>query len=309
MSEGDAEMSDATRSPGDKILTKIKSLLVVDYEIDGSFHILPLETGELQSLRDAQAQAVIVPHSVGSDVPTMSRYDIKLGKEGAFLDLSCEPSLFYARSGYQELYHCISAAWKSKKYRAALIGNAGTGKSWFQIYALKQLMDDNERKYDVVIRQVGSKFYVIDLSEAKVYLWKTTKEDIEVLSGMLQRTVYFFEPGGDKLSPPLEVLIPSLATLSPFEGRIAEYSKRFMTPLYFWPWAVGEMWAIICDAELALDIDIFFERYKKFGGILRNVLGEDVRAGEKLSARLENIPLAILTSIALNVDREEIGNN
>jgi hypothetical protein len=309
MSEGDEEMPDAARAPGDKISKKIKSLLNVDYEIDGSFQILPVETGELQSLRDAQAQSVIVPHSVGSAVPTVSRYNVKLGKKGAFLDLSCEPSLFYARSGYQELYHCISQAWKSNKYRAALIGNAGTGKSWFQIYALKQLMDDNERKYDVVIRQVGSKFYVIDLSAAEVHLWKTTRENIEVLSKMLQKTLYFFEPGGDKFSPPLEVFIPSLATLSPFEGRIAEYSKRFMTPLYFWPWAVGEMWAIVCDAKLALDFDIFFERYKKFGGILRNVLGEDVRAGEKLIARLENISLDILTSIALDVDREETGNN
>ena len=62
-----------------------------------------------------------------------------------------------------------------------------------------------------------------------------------------------------------------------------QYSKRFMTPLYFWPWAVGEMWAIVCDAKLALDFDIFFKRCTKFGGILRNVLGEDVRAGEMLN--------------------------
>lgn len=302
-------MSDATRSPEDKILTKIKSLLKTDYEVDGSLQILPVETGELQSLRDAQAQSVIVPHSVGSAVPIVSRYNVKLGSEGVFLDLSCEPSLFYARSGYQELYHCISEAWKGRKYRAALIGNAGTGKSWFQIYALKQLMDDNERRYDVVIRQVGAEFYVVDLSAAEVYLWKTTPGNVKVLSEMLRKTLYFFEPGGDKFSPPLEVFLPSLVTVSPFEGRIAEYSKRFMTPLYFWPWAVGEMWAIVCDAKIALDFDIFFERYKQFGGILRNVLGEDVRAGEKLIARLENISLDILTSVALNVDREEKGNN
>jgi hypothetical protein len=101
MSDRDAEMPDAARAPGDKISKKIKSLLNVDYEIEGSFQILPVGTGELQSLRDAQAQAVIVPHSVGSAVPAMSRYNIKLGNKGAFLDLSCEPSLFYARSGYQ----------------------------------------------------------------------------------------------------------------------------------------------------------------------------------------------------------------
>ena len=279
------------------------------YEIEGSFHIEPFGTGELQSLRDSQSQAVIVPHSVGSAVPTISRYNVKLVNKGAFLDLSCKTSLFYVRSGYQELCQCISEAWKSDRYRVALLGNAGTGKSWFQIYALKQLLDDNEREYDVVIRQVGSKFYVIDLSAAEVYLWKTTRDDIEVLSKMLQRTLYFFEPGGDKLSPPLEVFLPSLATLSPFEGRIAEYSKRFMTSLYFWPWAVGEIWAIVCDSKLALDFDTFFERYKKFGGILRNVLGEDDRAEEKLAARLEDISLDSLTSIALNVDREEKGKN
>ena len=53
------------------------------------------------------------------------------------------------------------------------VGNAGTGKSWFQVYALKQLLDDVERKFDIVIRQVKSKVAVFDLAEARAY--KTLK--------------------------------------------------------------------------------------------------------------------------------------
>ena len=121
MLDRDAEMTDAATPPGDKISKKIKSLLKMDYKIKESFEISPVGRWELQSLRDSKAQAVLVPYSVGVAMPAMSRYDVKFYNKGSFLMLPCEPSHFYARSGYQELYECISKAWKTKKFRVTLI--------------------------------------------------------------------------------------------------------------------------------------------------------------------------------------------
>ena len=108
---------------------------------------------------------------------------------------------------------------------------------------------------------------------------------------------------------PLEVVIPSLVCLSPFEDRIKEYRKRFCSSAYFWPWSFGEMWTVVCNSQIPMDLDEFQKRCNKFGGIIRNVLGEQTDAEEQLIARLKGISVDVLTSIALNVDRKAEGNN
>lgn len=278
--------------------------------IHGSFELLEIDTEQFRSLRDAKPYRVYGSENVGWADSDIYRYDISMESSPLFLDLPCEPDVFYARSGYRELYEHIACKWsEKKKFRVILHGNAGTGKSWFQIYALKQLLDDEERKFDIVIRQVGSKFEVFDLVEARVYTWKVAANDIKDMSKSMKKTLYFFEPDDDSTMSPLGVAIPSLSTLSPFEDRIKEYRKRFCSLAYFWPWSFGEMWAVVCNSGIAVDLVEFQNRYNKFGGILRHVLGEQTNADEQLTARLKGISVEVLTSIALNVDRKTEGNN
>ena len=146
-----------------------------------------------------------------------------------------------------------------------------------------ELWCKEKRDYDFVIRQVASKLYLIDLDEALVYLWKISTEDLEVLSKQLTRTLYFFEPGKDAFRPPLDVIIPSLATLSPYIPRIKEYKKGNAMIVYFWPWSSGELQAIIKHSKLNI-VGSFSHRYYRFGGILRHVLGEDPNAETELEA-------------------------
>jgi hypothetical protein len=192
-----------------------------------------------------------------------------------------------------------------------LLGNAGTGKSWFQVYALKQLMscDKAKRDYDIVIRQVASTFYIIDLEEAKVYLWEIQSEKLKVLSETMKRTLYFFDPGKDAVRPPLDVELPSLSTLSPYIARTNEYGKDDCKTVYFWPWSSGELRGLIEDSKLQIDEDTFSDRYYKFGGVLRHVLGQDENAEHKLTDRLNFVNFDILNSAALNMDRDSTGNN
>ena len=64
------------------------------------------------------------------------------------------------------------------------------------------------------------------------------------------------------------------------------------------------MWAVVCHSKVSINFDEFVSRYKLFGGIIRNILGEDDDAEEKLVSRLQHISLRILSSIALDVDED-----
>jgi hypothetical protein len=313
VSMGDAHVAATGESGVDKIKNKIKALLTYDFGVEGTFKLDPIATTQLQSLHGAKLTKVILENNFGFDATGLDVYDVHVTKGSQFLQLACIPSKFYVRQGYDDLFQHVSRMWDGKEFhRVCLIGNAGTGKSWFQIYALKRLLmaaQNKEPKYDLVIRQVDTRFYLIDLQDIEVYIWDTSKNHVKTLCEMLQRTIYFFEPGDNQELPPLGVVVPSLSTLSPAEKRIHEYSKNFMSTLYFWPWTIGEMWTVICDAQLSISVDVLMDRYHHFGGILRNVLGEDPRAKDKLEERLQSIPVDILTSLALNIDRKEVGSN
>ena len=196
----------------------------------------------------------------------------------------------------------------SEEYRVVLLGNAGTGKSWFQLYALKQLLSCDQRDYDIVIRQVGNNVSLIDLDEAVVYEWKTDR--LRIISEAMTRTLYFFEPGDEGTTAPLGVFLPSLSTLKPYIERIKEYEKRLCTTLYFWPWSSGELRALIQDSDPPImSEETFCDRFHKFGGVLRHVLGEDRQAERKLTERLNKIDINTLISISLNIDRDDRDNN
>ena len=140
----DVETSASGSGSRDDIVTKIHSLLKVEYrkeyEVKGSFEVNLVSTKQLKALRDAQPEKVTMQQNVGSDLPELFRYHITT-ENWLFLDLTCEPGRFYVRSGYKELFDHVCEEWKGKFFRVCLRGNAGTGKSWFQIYALNQLLD------------------------------------------------------------------------------------------------------------------------------------------------------------------------
>ena len=164
-------------------------------------------------------------------------------------------------------------------------------------------MSCDKREYDFVIRQVGSNFSLIDLDEAIVYSWNTRfSADVYKLFNALKRTLYFFEPGSEGNRPPLDVSIPSLATLSPCIPRIKEYKKGLCKILYFWPWSSGELRAVLQDSKLGINEETFSDRYHKFGGVLRHVLREMRDAERELEGQLSTIDIGILTSTALNIE-------
>jgi hypothetical protein len=67
--------------------------------------------------------------------------------------------LLYERSFYDDLYKKIFELWKNPE-PIVLQGNAGIGKSLFQIYLLRRLLMDEGTTYPFVVHQVRSAFYL-----------------------------------------------------------------------------------------------------------------------------------------------------
>ena len=64
---------------------------------------------------------------------------------------------------------------------------------------------------------------------------------IKAILEEVKNAVYLYEPAEEKELPPMALVrMPSLATLSPYSKRIAEYKKANYTELYFWPWTFSE---------------------------------------------------------------------
>ena len=170
-------------------------------------------------------------------------------EEGVFLNVYGRLKFLYICKGYDELYKDIQALWKTDgANKVVLVGNAGTGKSWYQLYILRRLLkrstdyQNDADDYDFVFHQVRHQHYLIDIKDCVVY--QVNSLDVDLLA-FLAHSLYFFEPRTEKELELTIVGLPSLATLSPYGKQISEYHKYDTMLLYFWPWSFTEMCAIV----------------------------------------------------------------
>jgi hypothetical protein len=237
---------------------------------------------------------------------------LRLGESASEAFLQClefpkkQSKVIYFRHFYEKLYQVLLKHWSSPECALLLIGNAGTGKSWFQAYALRQLVQDSTYKF--VVRQVDDTYFLHDLTTHNVYKIKYNDATAleYVVNGMIG-TVYFFEPGPVKeikKRPPHYFTIPSLSTLSPNQDRIADYVKHNTVQELFFPvWSQIEYWAIgLNEGIVEEEID---DRYYKFGGIVRHLFRNKSMAQRELDRHLGGEELdSILKSEVTNIDTD-----
>jgi len=87
------------------------------------------KSAEARSLRDAQYIA-----------ETDGVRFLNLGSDPSFLELEKQVTFMIVRPWYEGLYEKVAEKWSSPSDRVLVSGNAGTGKSWFQAFALRKLM-------------------------------------------------------------------------------------------------------------------------------------------------------------------------
>eukprot|EP00529_Nitzschia_sp_RCC80_P011272 CAMPEP_0113466986 /NCGR_PEP_ID=MMETSP0014_2-20120614/14572_1 /TAXON_ID=2857 /ORGANISM="Nitzschia sp." /LENGTH=619 /DNA_ID=CAMNT_0000359261 /DNA_START=106 /DNA_END=1962 /DNA_ORIENTATION=- /assembly_acc=CAM_ASM_000159 len=211
----------------------------------------PFMTLDLQRLATSQPVALsTLPGGRGGEGTELVACSIMDEEGGEFLGVNADFTSLYIRHGYDELYDAIRSLWRlPRSLKVILLGNAGTGKSWFQIYVLRRLLRRQEDyindpdEYDFVFRQVANTLYLIDIKEKNVFEVTQSKDSL-LKTKYISRCLYFFEPGNEKFKSPANYGLPSLSTLSPFEDRISEYKKGHVSQLYFWPWSLTELMAL-----------------------------------------------------------------
>ena len=290
-------------------------------EVDSRFTFLrdARTTRALETLKSSTASPVTIAGQ-GGEGTTLDACEIHHTEGGTFFGVYGVVRSLYIRNGYGALYEDIQSLWKTPTAKAVvLLGNAGTGKSWYQLYILRRLLrktlhdtreySDDADDYDFIFRQVGKEMYLIDIKDCACY--EVQKFNMNYMSE-LKRCLYFFEPGAQKELAPLSVDLPSLSTISPYKKRLAEYKKGPCKELYFWPWSFTELYALTEHANLEITFDELFNNFHLYGGIIRHHLKPRMNwAGtrKELDERLLHLDLKTLQSKAANVDRDLIGDN
>jgi hypothetical protein len=186
-------------------------------------------------------------------------------------ELEKESDFMFGHECYPLLYEELKQQWNKTKDRVVLLENSGTGKSWFQMYALCRLMLDfnANAEYSFVVRQVGKDVYVYDLENADVFHWILEDEGLmTTVIDTLCNALYFFEPDTkNKLSPMALGTTPSLSTMSQCLDRIKEFKKRYYSEMYFPAWNLEQ--CVTVGAKCNRSEDAIKTRYEKFGGVLR----------------------------------------
>jgi hypothetical protein len=279
---------------------------VADFETAGARvgHVWRKESHQCGSLMSAELTDF-------SDPEGMSFLDV--GSNPLFLSLKKRGKYLLIRPFYESLYQQVVEKWSSDgEDRVLVLGNAGTGKSWFQPYALRRLF----LGYGVaLIRQVERSLYLIDLSDAQVrpidveMKWATPSLNLF----NHKRVLYFFEPLSDRSILPLPLHLSSLTTLSPFEERIHEYQKDGLTQLMFPCWTLDHLSvAAKNDPDIPLELEEVADRFSRFGGIIRHVFAPNTQKYEENQRdRINGADLTILraTTTGIDSDPKAPGNN
>ena len=205
-------------------------------------------------------------------------------------------------------------------------GNAGTGKSWFQIYFLRRLLRDYQRsRSDVgppclvrfVLRQFESHFHILDIETCRG--WKVNSDNgsadyslVQQLLKSLKQVLYLYEPGMNKDQPPtIFTSTPCLSTMAPDANRLKEYQKLATPGYVYMPLWEFEQLAVVVDHEKKIEREALEIRYSTFGGIIRRTLEYDdlvsVKYREDLDNRIAMVSTDVLRSMHFGLDDNSDG--
>ena len=219
-------------------------------------------------------------------------------------------NLYFERDFYANLYDEIIKLWKDDENttmrKIILSGNAGVGKSWYQVYLLRRLLSETseDRLFRFVVRQVGKDFYLMDLDTCSGFTLSGQERNIRLLLSEHGGILYLYEPGLEVNQPPLLAEAPCLSTLSPRKNRIKEYLKEEPHQLYM---PVGEYNELKYIAEEEkLDLEVLERNFQIFGGIFRYSLIRMERQLEEktkmVNTRCNKVSADMLCSIATDID-------
>jgi hypothetical protein len=219
-------------------------------------------------------------------------------------------NLLFERNFYDQLYTEVLKMWNTPEL-IILTGNSGIGKSLFQIYLLRRLLNEEKPyKYQFVVQQFGTDFRLYHFETCRA--WSFTGEVYDVISllNSIDDSLYFFEPGSGGINlAPLATASRSISFLSPRPRRIKAYEKHNQVQFLYMPvWTYDELHYIALEENL--QTDFLRKSFDMFGGIIRYTLQTEQRFrakyAQELYARCADAPPDVLRSISIGIDDELI---
>jgi hypothetical protein len=250
-------------------------------------------------------------------------YSLNEMPQAKLLDLETRNSnLFFERDFFDTLYDKLVATWTEEKQRkkeekqrkeegsekVILTGNAGIGKSFFQVSFLRRLLKESDPFFRFVVRQVGNDFFLIDVVACLGYMITGTSRDyfVKQLLSNHGGILYLYEPATLVNQSPLDVTAPSLSTLSPRPKRIKEYMKKMPHVWYMPGWEFNELECIAVREKM--DMSLLDKNYRIFGGIARYTLHSQSK-GSTVIERCAGVTSEMLRSLAASIDDYSGPNN
>ena len=227
----------------------------------------PLGTDLLQQLKKAKT------FKLSEDESAVKAFNICSSNFGVG---GITPQTVYVRSFYDRL---LKVMWRNR--RAVLLGNPGVSKSWFQLYMMYRLVNEEEYNTKLIIRQRGA--YTVDFyfpSQGKAFTSSVSSLGL-VRYLKPDTSVYLFEPVESLIEPSysLNYGIRSFSMCSPNEVRYKEFCKNGAITFYMPCWTLKELKSVGSHvAKVNPKLKDFMhpqaieERYERFGGIIRYVI-------------------------------------
>ena len=263
---------------------------------------------------DLQLLKSLTPEQTANSSCGIMVYSLQGLLKYKILDLEPRNSkLFFERDCYPRLYRKLVQIWSDNaREKIILTGNAGIGKSWFQVYFLRRLLvETGDSLFRFVVRQVGEDYYLMDLETCLGYELQGRERDVLRVLDNHGKILYLYEPASEVNQPPLTTAAPSLSTLSPRPTRIKEYKKSHPRMLYMPCWEFNEL-DFVAGRE-GMNLDVLERNYLHFGGIPRYTLEQETAAfdenKEELVMRCAAVSADMLRSIAADIDDDPNAGN
>lgn len=187
---------------------------------------------------------------------------------GSWLAAESQSALFI-RPCFEALFRTIKACWDDPlQKRVLLTGTSGTGKTCFQSFVARKLLQDRARDFNVIVAVEPLQWVCVSPSGER----KTGRSLVDFMDETSLKTTVLLQDVYDK-TPPIARPCRHLVTASLNRERYSDFEKQSCTTLYFPLWTIAELELCRCQCFPDVQKKDLHPRFAKWGGVVRWTIG------------------------------------
>ena len=192
---------------------------------------------------------------------------LQLPNEVKFLNAARLPSKLYVRKAYEDLHSLIHDTYRHRSI--LVVGNPGTGKSFFALYEMYRLLKDGAT---IVYECLPFSVFMVLTAEQLLYAGPRLEMRHPLVRELFRnhQTYYLFDAGTQRdIYPYCGVAAKTIVFSSPAKKNYHDYVKHSDPKMLYMPvWTLDELERVVGSVQAQT-------RYKIWGGIPRYVLKLD----------------------------------